>query len=144
MNFFFLLKINNKNFFNYFIGQNVVIELKNDKIITGILDECDKTMNINLINTLEYESYKNYKSNIPLFNDIKKIYQLKGSSIRYIHIPDNIDNFSYHVNNHNKTLNKIIKQNKPREIVNKNDRKKKEQQKNIKYEDIYLELKETD
>ena len=87
-----------------------MVELKNDKSITGILQEVDKFMNLVLINTNTISS--------EIANDISQTSLINGSTIRYVHIPKYIKPRT-HVSEYIRTIDRINVINKPRLIKDK-------------------------
>lgn len=73
------------SFFKTLVGQEVVIELKNDVKITGTLKSVDQYLNVKLDN-IQVDSEK-----YPQFIAIKNLF-FRGTYIRYIHLnPASVD-----------------------------------------------------
>ncbi|KAJ7530817.1 hypothetical protein O6H91_14G020600 [Diphasiastrum complanatum] len=62
------------------VGLELLVELRNELCIRGILDDCDADMNITLKDTV-VENVEGIKSSLPMIF-------VRGSVIRFIHMPD--------------------------------------------------------
>ena len=91
-------------------GTNVVIELKNDAEVTGILEDTDPEMNVTMSNATQ------------VLSDGSSVTQesitVKGHSIRYVHIPPNIRMRS-HLSDYIRKIDRIRSSNQPRSIKDK-------------------------
>ena len=67
------------------IGERITIELRNNQIIYGILEECDTNMNIILSNVVTNNINK---KDIDIKSDILHV---NGTTIRYIHVDNKIN-----------------------------------------------------
>ncbi|CAM9337596.1 unnamed protein product [Ascophyllum nodosum] len=67
-------------------GNRVVVEMKNDVEISGILEETDGNMNLSMVD-VRYTSAQ---------GSVKKmdVALVQGKMIRYVHIPDKVDAIS--------------------------------------------------
>jgi len=65
------------------MGLELLVELRNDLSIRGILDDCDNAMNV-IIKDATIEDVEGDSRHLPLVF-------LRGSNIRFVHIPDNLD-----------------------------------------------------
>ncbi|XP_024388930.1 uncharacterized protein [Physcomitrium patens] len=65
------------------MGLELLVELRNDLSIRGILDDCDNAMNV-IIKDATVEDVEGVQKQLPLVF-------LRGSNIRFVHIPDNVD-----------------------------------------------------
>lgn len=65
-------------------GMETTVELRDEKIVEGQIDQVDGFMNINM---------SNVKLKLPLTGEEKKFdsFFVNGRTIRYVHIPDEID-----------------------------------------------------
>ena len=91
-------------------GQGIVVELKNDVEVYGSVDETDAAMNLTLSAVREM-----HPNGTVIESDVL---HLNGNSIRYIHLPPNINPGS-HVTNYLKTLDRLTKQSRPHTIKDK-------------------------
>ena len=82
------------------IGERITIELRNNQIIYGILEECDTNMNIILSNVVTNNINK---KDIDIKSDILHV---NGTTIRYIHV-DNKINVLGQVVKYTKNIDKI-------------------------------------
>jgi small nuclear ribonucleoprotein (snRNP)-like protein len=80
----------------YFVGLTVTVELKNGRLYKGELTEADKCMNLSLEGAVDITSTSNKTKNqnnsknavvLASFMELS----IRGSTIRYIHFPDNCD-----------------------------------------------------
>lgn len=69
------------SFFKTLHGKEVVVELKNDLSIRGILDSVDQYLNIKLNDISVVDP-----SQHPYLSSVKNCF-VRGSTVRYIHIP---------------------------------------------------------
>lgn len=82
----------------YFLGVTLTVELKNGRKYKGALTEADNCMNLTLDNASEtntYSSNKNKDKNSNNQSNTESIQftevSIRGSTIRYIHFPDDCD-----------------------------------------------------
>lgn len=94
-------------------GENIVIELKNDTEVSGVVETAGHGMDLHLRSAREVNSSGQIKETDLMF--------LSGTSIRYVHIPPHI-NVTSHLANYMKQLDNTMYKNKPSKIV---DRKRK-------------------
>jgi len=69
------------SFFKTLVGKEVVVELKNDICISGILHSVDQYLNIKLrnIKVLDQDKY-------PYLISVQNCF-IRGSVVRYVHLP---------------------------------------------------------
>ncbi|CCJ28938.1 unnamed protein product [Pneumocystis jirovecii] len=74
------------SFFKTLIDTQVVVELKNDLSIRGILKSCDQFLNLRIDDCQVLEELK-----YPHLSAVKNMF-IRGSVVRYVHIPsENVD-----------------------------------------------------
>lgn len=89
------------------VGTAVVVELKSDAEVRGVLVGADDAMNLTLADA---------ETEAPRADALRlEVAQVAGSSIRYVHIDPSLD-LRRHVSAHLKKLGKIAKANAPRPI----------------------------
>lgn len=91
-------------------GVQVVIELKDDSEVCGIVEESDKGMNV-VLNCVKHT----YPDGRVL--DLEVAY-INGTSIRYVHFPQSI-NPTKHLNDYLKITERIKSNSKPHQIKDK-------------------------
>ncbi|KAJ3441693.1 snrnp core protein family member [Anaeramoeba flamelloides] len=73
--------------FKKLVGKVITVELKNDLIITGLLEKVDQYINLQFTNLKLFEP-----ENHPQFASTESCF-IRGKSIRYVFLPENmIDN----------------------------------------------------
>jgi small nuclear ribonucleoprotein (snRNP)-like protein len=82
----------------YFLGVTLTVELKNGRTYKGALTEADNCMNLTLDNASETNTHSNKdksNNNCNYNNNYESIQfaevSIRGSTIRYIHFPDDCD-----------------------------------------------------
>mmetsp|Transcript_17595 Transcript_17595/g.17668 ORF Transcript_17595/g.17668 Transcript_17595/m.17668 type:complete len:144 (-) Transcript_17595:341-772(-) len=93
-----------------FQGMHILIELKNDSEISGILEEADRGMNMVL-----HEARQVSRDGTVLLMDIAFV---NGPKIRYVHIPSDI-NISKHMTQYMKKMDRISGSNTRHKISDK-------------------------
>ena len=74
------------SFFKTLVGKTVVVELKNDLCLTGVLESVDQYLNLKLSDVAVAD-----EARFPQLVPVKKCF-IRGSTIRYIQIPrDEVD-----------------------------------------------------
>lgn len=64
-------------------GLEILVELQNDVYVRGLLEDCDDSMNV-IVKDARIEDVEGNEKHLPLIF-------LRGSNIRFVHIPDSID-----------------------------------------------------
>eukprot|EP00903_Cladosiphon_okamuranus_P020897 g19190.t1 len=64
-------------------GNKVVVEMKNDTEISGVLEETDRSMNLSMVDVRQTSPDGSVKK--------MNIAVVQGKMIRYVHIPDEVD-----------------------------------------------------
>ncbi len=67
-------------------GKAVTVELKNDTVVKGIIEEADQQMNLTLFNATQTRRGS-------LKNEVLEVVFIQGITIRYVHLPDDLDPF---------------------------------------------------
>eukprot|EP00611_Tribonema_gayanum_P026890 TRINITY_DN6502_c0_g1_i2.p1 TRINITY_DN6502_c0_g1~~TRINITY_DN6502_c0_g1_i2.p1 ORF type:complete len:143 (+),score=33.87 TRINITY_DN6502_c0_g1_i2:73-501(+) len=65
------------------LGKVIVVEMKTDAELTGLLEEVDKNMNLVMVNVRQVSPQGGVLELETAF--------VQGTMIRYVHIPDNVD-----------------------------------------------------
>ncbi|KAG0575597.1 hypothetical protein KC19_5G015300, partial [Ceratodon purpureus] len=65
------------------VGLELLVELRNDLSVRGVLHDCDNASNV-IIKDATVEDVEGVQRQLPLVF-------LRGSNIRFVHIPDNVD-----------------------------------------------------
>lgn len=86
-------------------GQEVIVELKNDRTVRGILDDGDWGMNL-VMRNVSIENADDNKSTI------MEQLMVSGRSIRYIHLPPSLD-WRVTISQYLDATTKTLKRNKP-------------------------------
>lgn len=89
------------------VGNEVVVELKNDSEVRGVVEESDKMMNIHLSTVVETKPDGTYRE--------LESYRVSGFSVRYVHLPRFIKTHSL-VSDHARRLDRITKSSRPHTI----------------------------
>ena len=97
-------------------GTRVVLELKNDVEVYGLIDEVDSTMAVTLVSVKEIFPSGNVKES--------DVLHINGKAIRYVHIPPEIKPVS-HVNNYIKTIDRITRSSRPNVVKDVPNKKAK-------------------
>lgn len=92
------------------IGQEVVVELKNDSEVRGVVEESDRGMNISMRNVRQVDA----NGTVAEFDFLV----VNGPSIRYVHISPFL-NVSSHITSHIRRLDHISKHTGPHKIVDR-------------------------
>uniref|UniRef100_A0A6B2LU80 U6 snRNA-associated Sm-like protein LSm2 n=1 Tax=Arcella intermedia TaxID=1963864 RepID=A0A6B2LU80_9EUKA len=69
------------SFFKTLVGHTIIVELKNDLIIEGVLYSVDQYLNLKLRNISVHDEDK-----YPHMLSVKNCF-IRGSVVRYVHIP---------------------------------------------------------
>ncbi|XP_059069464.1 uncharacterized protein LOC131067514 isoform X5 [Cryptomeria japonica] len=64
------------------VGTHILVELRNDTCVRGLLDDCDDAINVIIKDSL-VEDVQGVEKKLPLIF-------IRGSHIRFVHIPLNI------------------------------------------------------
>ncbi|KAJ1434293.1 hypothetical protein B484DRAFT_359665 [Ochromonadaceae sp. CCMP2298] len=91
-------------------GMEVVVELKTDTEVTGFIDEVDPAMNLTLLNAKHVSADGT--------TQLSEASNIKGSSIRYVHIPPYVKVSSV-VSDHIKKIDRIKNHARPHLIKDK-------------------------
>lgn len=94
-------------------GMQVVIELKNDSEISGVLEEADRGMNLTLLGATQISRHGVVISMEVAF--------VNGSKIRYVHIPPDI-NVVRHMAVYMKRVERVVSSNTRHTIRSKGDK----------------------
>lgn len=94
-------------------GHHVIVELKNDLEITGIIDSSDANMNMTLINARQVFPSGQVVEMETTF--------VQGSTVRYVHLPNELP-IVKHMDIYMKTIERVARCREPHKIV---DRKRK-------------------
>ena len=108
-----LIKKNLSIFIASLQGIAVVVDLKDDSDITGIVEEASNGMNIVLVGA--QHSFPDGHV------DELEVAYILGSSIRYVHFPPHINPAS-HLSSYLKKTERIVKQSKPHQIIDRTKR----------------------
>lgn len=96
-------------------GVKVMVELKSDIQVRGTIEEADKDMNILLRNATQSKLLVKGEDEEDV---IHESHYINGPSIRYVHIPSEINAFS-HVGAYIKQIDRIKGRNLPNRIVDR-------------------------
>jgi small nuclear ribonucleoprotein (snRNP)-like protein len=96
-------------------GVKVMVELKSDIQARGTIEEVDKDMNILLRNVTQSKLQVKGENEEDV---VHESYYINGPSIRYVHIPSEINAFS-HVGAYMKQIDRIKGRNLPNRIIDR-------------------------
>ena len=83
-------------------GLRVVVETKAGKCITGVLDSCDSGLNLLLTDVSAVYTEGRHEGEVSR----EKESYVTGTSIRFVHLPDEVDDAAQHVLAYRTTLDK--------------------------------------
>ena len=84
-------------------GLRVVVETKTGKCITGVLESCDPGLNLLLKDVSACYTEGRHQGDAPTREDE---YYVNGTSIRFVHLPDEVPDAARHVHAYRTKLDK--------------------------------------